>query len=110
MQYVILLKKKTMNRIIYFLGSEDRYIPRRQFICNYHNETEQEIKDKNKREVYTTNLEFLSFDLLDDFEEVYLYYEGFYYNLKLGSSNSWIDKELRRSHNLLKLVKSNILI
>lgn len=61
-------------------------------------------------DLVTTDLSVLSFDLLTfwGFNEIYLYHGGEIYELKLGS-NTWIAKELRESHNLLKLVRSNIL-
>ena len=61
-------------------------------------------------DLITTDLSILSFDLLTHwgFTETYLYHNGQRYELKLGS-NTWTFKELRESHNLLKLVKSNIL-
>ena len=61
-------------------------------------------------DLVTTDLSVLSFDLLTHwgFNEIYLYHGGKMYELKLGR-NTWTDKELRESHNLLKLVRSNIL-
>jgi hypothetical protein len=61
-------------------------------------------------DLITTDLSVLSFDLLTHwgFTEIFLYYNEEMYELKLGS-NTWTLKELRESHNLLKLVKSNIL-
>jgi len=61
-------------------------------------------------DLITTDLSILSFDLLTHwgFDEIYLYHNGQRYKLKLGN-NTWTSKELRESHNLLKLVKSNIL-
>jgi hypothetical protein len=96
------------NRIIYFLTANEPKLPIRQFVSHYHFHTKQDIENKDIREVYTTNLEFLCFDLLDDFKEIYLYHEGSYYNLKLGSNN-WTNKFLRKEHNLLKIVRASIL-
>ena len=63
----------------------------------------------NIDDLVTTDLSALSFDLLaQGFKEIYLYYSGKMHELKLGK-NDWTEKELRESHNLLKLVKSNIL-
>jgi hypothetical protein len=61
-------------------------------------------------DLVTTNLSFLCFDLITHwgFKEIYLYSGGKMHELKLGK-NDWTEKELRESHNLLKLVKSNIL-
>lgn len=60
-------------------------------------------------DLVTTDLSVLSFDLLlQGFKEIYLYHNCEMFELKLGK-NTWTDKELRESHNLLKLVKSNIL-
>ncbi len=60
-------------------------------------------------DLITTDLSVLSFDLLTcGFKEIYLYFGGKMHELKLGK-NDWTEKELREAHNLLKLVKSNIL-
>ena len=60
-------------------------------------------------DLVTTDLSVLSFDLLaQGFKEIYLYSGGKMHELKLGK-NDWTEKELREAHNLLKLVKSNIL-
>ena len=58
----------------------------------------------------TTDLSILSFDLLSHwgFTEIFLYHDNKKFELKLGS-NTWTLKELRKEHNLLKLVKTNIL-
>jgi len=62
----------------------------------------------SKGNVHTSDLSSLSFDLLDTFDAIYLIHEGQKYNLKLGL-NEWTPKELRKAHNLLKLVKSYII-
>lgn len=61
-------------------------------------------------DIVTTDLSVLSFDLLTHwgFGEIYLFCGGKMHELKLGE-NEWIGKELRESHNLLKLVKANLL-
>lgn len=64
--------------------------------------------DKGYDKVATTNLSFLSFDLLDSYEQIELFYLGKHYVLKLGK-NSWTNKELKKEHNLLKLVRNYIL-
>jgi len=64
--------------------------------------------DKGYDNIVTTNLSFLSFDLLDYFSSIELFYDGVFYDLKLGKNN-WTEKELRKEHNLLKLVRSYIL-
>ena len=47
----------------------------------------------------TSNLSFLSFDLLEKFDLIELFYRGEFYDLKLGN-NTWTKKELRKEHNL----------
>lgn len=72
-----------------------------------HNEF---IKQKNEFPYYdiaTTCLHFLSFDLLDDFSQIFILHKGVKYELKLGA-NTWTKKELRKEHNLFKLVMNNI--
>lgn len=60
-------------------------------------------------DVVVSDLSFLSFDLLDQgFSSIELFYGGVFYDLKLGK-NDWTEKELRKEHNLLKLVRSYIL-
>ncbi|MEY3501290.1 MAG: hypothetical protein RL308_2963 [Bacteroidota bacterium] len=59
-------------------------------------------------DIHTTQLTFISFDLLEKFDNIYLNVENVVYELKLGQ-NTWTDKELRVAHNLLKLVTANIL-
>lgn len=76
----------------------------------YHQGVDYLIKYGSYRDLVTTDLSVLSFDLITywGFREIYLYHGGEMYELKLGR-NIWTEKELRESHNLLKLVKSNIL-
>jgi hypothetical protein len=60
-------------------------------------------------DLVVSDLSTLSFDLLDNgFKEIELFYRGEYYDLKLGK-NTWTEKELRKEHNLLKLVVNSIL-
>ena len=65
------------------------------------------INEKSEH-IYTNQLIFISFDLLDKFDKIYLNVNDVIYELKLGQ-NTWIDKDLRVAHNLLKLVTANIL-
>ena len=76
----------------------------------YYNQEVMWNLQRGTDDLITTDLSVLSFDLLTywGFNELYLYYCGEMYELKLGI-NTWTDKELRESHNLLKLVKSIIL-
>ena len=60
-------------------------------------------------DVAVSDLSYLSFDLFDEgFSSIELFYDGVFYNLKLGKNN-WTEKELRKEHNLLKLVRRYIL-
>lgn len=63
-----------------------------------------------RNDIVTTDLSILSFDLLTHwgFSEIYLFCGGKMHELKLGK-NDWTEKELRESHNLLKIVKANLL-
>jgi hypothetical protein len=61
-----------------------------------------------KHHVRTTQLCFLSFDLLDKFDEIELVYKDVVYELKLGN-NTWTSKHLRKEHNLFKIVQAYIL-
>lgn len=65
------------------------------------------IKNTNTN-VKTSQLCLISFDLLDYFDKIHLVVYDKTYELKLGK-NDWIDKELRKEHNLFKIVQSNIL-
>jgi hypothetical protein len=56
----------------------------------------------------TTQLAFISFDLLDKYDKIELLHKGVIYELKLGN-NTWTSKHLRKEHNLFKLVRANIL-
>jgi len=59
-------------------------------------------------DIHTTQLTFISFDLLEQFDKIYLNVDGVKHELKLGK-NTWTSKELRVSHNLFKLVQSHFL-
>jgi len=74
----------------------------------YHNDTIKQINNQDETIVVTSQLHLICFDLLDTFAKIYLKHNGVLYDLKLGS-NTWIVKNLRKEHNLLKLVKCNIL-
>lgn len=91
---------------IIFLADKLTYLAMNMKLHTYL-ETKKAIEEC-EHDIITTQLCFLSFDLLDKFDEIELVYKDFVYELKLGS-NSWTLKELRKEHNLLKLVKSNIL-
>jgi hypothetical protein len=75
---------------------------------HYYVDVVKAIADKKVDTVSTTCLNLLSFDLLDRFDRMYLLHGGKAYELKLGR-NDWTNKELRKEHNLLKLVTANIL-
>lgn len=92
---------------ITFLASENKDY---STVLHYYQDIEflLNFKAKIRSNVTTSDLSFLSFDLLETFDHIELYYSGKFYDLKLGS-NTWTEKELRKEHNLLKLVKSNIL-
>lgn len=66
------------------------------------------IEDESIKSIHTNQLTFISFDLLDKFSNIMLVTDTNVYHLKLGQ-NTWIDKELRVAHNLLKLVTTHIL-
>lgn len=90
---------------ITFLASENKDFKE---VLHYSEDIAQNLRD-GVDDVVVTDLSFLSFDLFyDGFTEIELYYKGQFYQLKLGS-NTWTEKELRVEHNLLKLVKVNIL-
>jgi len=91
-------------KTITFLASENNHF---EEVLHYY----KDIKDSaylGSGDLTVSDLSFLSFDLLDDFDSIKLYYWGEYYDLKLGK-NDWTEKELRKEHNLLKLVRSYIL-
>ena len=92
---------------ITFLASGNKDFPT---VLHYYQDIEflLNFKTKNRGNVTTSDLSFLSFDLLEAFDHIGLYYSGKFYDLKLGS-NTWTEKELRKEHNFLKLVRSNIL-
>ena len=54
-------------------------------------------------DIHTTQLNFISFDLLEKFDKIYLNVEGLIYELKLGQ-NTWTDKELRMADHKTKEV------
>ncbi len=95
--------KKQMKAI--FLAEPHKDYP---YPLHYSNEVVFDLRI-GIDDLVTTDLSVLSFDLLaQGFKELYLYSGGKMHELKLGK-NDWTEKELRESHNLLKLVKSNIL-
>jgi hypothetical protein len=78
-------------------------------ICIDYVTTKFYIKNNVSNIVRTTQLTFLSFDLFEQgFSKITLIHNGKEYDLKLGS-NTWTTKELRKEHNLLKLVTSYFL-
>jgi hemin uptake protein HemP len=93
-----------MNRTIIFqtdLGNSDCYF---DYIT-----TKFYIENNIFEKVVTTQLIFLSFDLFEQgFSKIILRHKGKEYDLKLGS-NTWTVKNLRKEHNLLKIVTSYIL-
>ena len=91
---------------IVFLAQPNKDYP---YPMVYSQESMLEVEQGNC-DVVTTDLSALSFDLLTcgRFKEIFLYANNQMFELKLGK-NDWTDKELRESHNLLKLVKSYIL-
>jgi len=70
---------------------------------NCHNDL---LKEKYY-DIATSLLHFISFDLLKDFSQIFVFHKGVKYELKLGE-NTWTKKELRKEHNLFKLVMNNI--
>lgn len=68
----------------------------------------EDIEDEYIKSIHTNQLIFISFDLLDKFDKISLVTDTNVYHLKLGQ-NTWIDKDLRVAHNLLKLVTTHIL-
>ncbi len=64
---------------------------------------------KSKENIHTTQLSLISFDLLEQFDMMYLNINGEVYELRLGA-NTWTDKELRIAHNLLKIVTAQFLV
>lgn len=63
---------------------------------------------KVNKNVHTTQIALISFDLLEHFDKMFLNVNGEVYELKLGS-NTWTDKNLRAEHNLLKIVTAHFL-
>ena len=75
----------------------------------YFEDTIKAINDKKNKFVVTSQLNLLNFNLFDEgFTNIFLKHKGCVHELKLGE-NLWTKKELRKEHNLLKLVTSNIL-
>lgn len=93
------------NRKIIFLTDKSNYYPTPY---HFYNETATAIKLESMQ-VVTTNLDFLSFDLFDQgFDSIEIEHKGIIYDLKLGK-NTWTVKDIRKVHNLYKLVRNNIL-
>jgi hypothetical protein len=61
-------------------------------------------------DVHTTQVALISFDLLVHFDKIFLNVNGEIFELGLGSTNTWTDKELRVAHNLLKIVTAQFLV
>lgn len=76
-------------------------------MCKNYADTLMLIRD-GVNHVHTTQLNLISFDLLEHFDKIFLNVNGEVYELKLGS-NTWTDKELRIEHNLLKIVTEHFL-
>lgn len=60
-------------------------------------------------DVHTTQLNLISFDLLEHFDKMFLNVNGEVYELGLGDTNTWTDKNIRVEHNLLKMVTAHFL-
>jgi hypothetical protein len=91
-----------MNRIITFITE----LTTDEYATDYVS-TKYLIENTNTN-IVTPQLSFICFDLLDKFDKIFLIHENKTYELKLGK-NSWTEKELRKEHNLFKLVQSYIL-
>ncbi len=65
---------------------------------------------KTSKDVHTTQIALISFDLLEQFDKMFLNVNGEVYELGLGATNTWTDKELRPAHNLLKIVTAQFLV
>lgn len=76
-------------------------------MCKNYADTLMLIRD-GVNHVHTTQLNLISFDLLEHFDKMFLNVNGEVYELKLGI-NTWTDKELRVEHDLLKLVTTHFL-
>ena len=83
------------------------YAEGKTLMCKNYADTLMLMEDRVNH-IHTTQLSFLSFDLLEKFDKIYLNVNDVVYHLKLGQ-NTWTDKELRVAHNLLKLVTTHIL-
>lgn len=93
-----------MRKITFLATKNEDY----KHILHYYQDIVKNIR-VGIDDVVVSDLSFLSFDLLDEgFSTIELFYQGVFYDLKLGK-NSWTEKELRKEHNLLKLVRSYIL-
>lgn len=90
---------------ITFLASENKDF---ENILHYHQDIQFNLMT-GFTDIAISDLSFLCFDLLEQgFDEIELYYMGEFYKLNLGR-NAWTEKELRKEHNLLKLVRNYIL-
>ena len=65
--------------------------------------TYQAIKD-NRREIHTTQFIFLSTSLFDSNYQIFIHEKnGDVYEIKLGPNNTRTNRDIKKSHNLLKL-------
>lgn len=87
--------------IMFHTGRADRAT-----IKTSHIETEAAIRN-NEMFVQTTCLHLLSLDLLKQFDKIVVNHKGTLHNIQLGQ-NAWTPKEIRKSHNVYKLVMSYI--
>jgi len=95
-----------MSKITFLASKNENY--KDKDILHYYEDIDKNIRT-GVDDVVVSDLSLLSFDLLDEgFSCIELFYNGIFYDLKLGK-NDWTEKELRKEHNLLKLVRSYIL-
>ena len=93
-----------MSRITFLTGQSDEF----KDVLHYHSDIRFAINFTHE-DIVVSDLSFLSFDLFDrGFSEIHLFHNGELYELRLGK-NTWTEKELRKEHNLLKLVRSYFL-
>lgn len=96
-------ESKNVDRVIIFYTGDEK----RNIVKTSHIETEKDIRNENKMLVQTTCLHLLSLDLLESFDKIMVNHNGTMHNIQLGR-NDWTPKDIRKSHNIYKLIMSYI--
>lgn len=96
-----------MNRIFYLHIEEEASD---EHIYKTYLSTQKAVKNKEIKVLHSYDILSLSFDLLEEgFTNLFVILPDKIIEVKLGSDNTWTEKELRVEHNVYKMIVADIL-